>query len=97
MKNTKIKDLVYYCDLSSEEELRIWLIGCLLSKCSEELDANEVREIGYLIVQYLQKKIAMDHYFLGRIVPEKYFSGEQKKEAIIQLKTLVKGLKENVE
>lgn len=96
MKNTNVIDLVSYCDISSEEELKLRLIGCLLSKCSEELDSNEVKEVGFLIVQYLQKKMVIDHYFFGRTVPKKYFSEEQRKDAISQLKNSIECLKKGI-
>ena len=94
MKDTIFKDLVSYCDISSEEELKLRLIGCLLTKCSEELDPNEVREVGWLIIQHLQKKMIIDHYFFGRTVSKEYFSEGQKREALTLLKSSLKRMKE---
>lgn len=90
-KDNQILNINRYCDLSIGEESSLRLISNLLLQTGDNLEVNQLQEIGYQIGRYLEFKVVCDHLFLGRNIPTSLMS----KERLHSLKTLISA-KENL-
>jgi len=57
---------ICYIDSSSKNDETLLLIANLLAQTGQPLEADDVRRVGDLIRDYLNKKILIDHYFWDR-------------------------------
>lgn len=84
-RESEDKKSVQYCDLATGEDLKLRLIANLLLQAGDALEADDAQEIGSTIRAYLNKRILLDHFFWGRVIPAKHLPEQEKLKELARI------------
>ncbi len=85
------RNILQYCDLASDEDMKMRLVAALLLQTKYELAVDKVIEVGKLLDDYLNKKLVIDHHFWKRSLASSTLSVPELKAELSRLIIILHG------